>query len=312
MIGLGSGVTAGAALAHAGTRVEAVEISPEVVQAAELFRHASGDVLRHPRLRIVVGDGRNHLRLTSEALRRDHLGAVQSLDGRGLEPLHARLLPDGARRASPRAASSASGRTSTTSPRADLRTVIASFTDAFPHAALFLLNEGDVLLLGAESPVEAPPPGELAARMDVPAVRADLERRGGPGRLRHSAASSRSAERTRGVGGGRAASYGRPPGARAPRSAHPPFRHEPGERPRSGGSGGTGGRPAELAAPRGRAHSRPDRHPRPHAGEVGELWLGLPHLLRGALARSRSTFRRWKGSSAARCSRAGRSRRSAA
>ena len=36
----------------------------------------------------------------------------------------------------------------------DLKTVIASFADAFPGAVLFLLNEGDVLLVGG--PAEGP------------------------------------------------------------------------------------------------------------------------------------------------------------
>jgi spermidine synthase len=174
VIGLGSGVTAASALTHANTRVEAVEISPEVVQAAALFRHANGDVLRQPRLRLVVGDGRNHLRLTSKRYdviisepSNPWMAGVSSLFTRDFFRMaRGRLLPGGL---------FCQWAHVYNLSLADLRTVIASFTDAFPHAALFMLNEGDVLLLGGESPMEAPSPGELAARMAVPAVRADLE-----------------------------------------------------------------------------------------------------------------------------------------
>jgi tetratricopeptide (TPR) repeat protein len=174
VIGLGSGVTAGSALAHAGTSVEVVEISPEVAQAAALFRHANGDALRQPRLRLVVGDGRNHLRLSPKRYdvvisepSNPWMAGVSSLFTRDFYRMaRGRLAPGGL--------FCQWAHVYNLSPP-DLRTVIASFTDAFPHAALFLLNEGDVLLLGGESPVEAPSPGELAARMAAPAVRADLE-----------------------------------------------------------------------------------------------------------------------------------------
>ncbi len=174
VIGLGSGVTAGAALAHAETRVEVVEISPEVVEAAALFRHANGDALGQPRLRLLVADGRNHLRLTSKRYdaiisepSNPWMAGVSSLFTRDFFRMaRARLAPGGL--------FCQWAHVYNLSP-ADLRTVIASFTDAFPHVALFLLNEGDVLLLGGESPIEAPSPSDLAARLAVPAVRADLE-----------------------------------------------------------------------------------------------------------------------------------------
>jgi spermidine synthase len=154
--------------------VEAVEISPEVVQAAQLFRHANGDVLLHPRLRLVVGDGRNHLRLTTK--RYDAI--ISEPSNPWMAGVSSLFTRDFFRMARGRLAEGGLfcqwAHVYNLSP-ADLRTVIASFTDAFPHAALFLLNEGDVLLLGAESPIEAPPPEDLAARMAEPSVRADLE-----------------------------------------------------------------------------------------------------------------------------------------
>src|SRR5205085_6329395 len=61
VIGLGSGVTAGSALATNLVRhADVVEISPEVVAASALFSPENANVLRSPRVRLIVGDGRSH------------------------------------------------------------------------------------------------------------------------------------------------------------------------------------------------------------------------------------------------------------
>ena len=66
VIGLGSGVTADAVLASDEIRhLDVVEISPEVVEASEYFVRENHDVLRKPAVRLLVGDGRSHLRLSA-------------------------------------------------------------------------------------------------------------------------------------------------------------------------------------------------------------------------------------------------------
>lgn len=66
VIGLGGGVTAGAAALDPAARLDVVELSPAVIAGAEWFRHVNGDVLRRPNVRMRVDDGRNVLLLTSE------------------------------------------------------------------------------------------------------------------------------------------------------------------------------------------------------------------------------------------------------
>src|SRR4029079_11035562 len=67
VIGLGSGVTASAALTHDPASVTAVEISKEVVDAARgFFEGANHRVLENPRLRLVVGDARQHVLATPD------------------------------------------------------------------------------------------------------------------------------------------------------------------------------------------------------------------------------------------------------
>jgi spermidine synthase len=64
VIGLGGGATAGALAQHTGVDVDIVELSREVVQAADrFFRPINFDVLRKPGVHVRVDDGRNHLLL---------------------------------------------------------------------------------------------------------------------------------------------------------------------------------------------------------------------------------------------------------
>src|SRR5262249_30355615 len=134
----------------------------------------NGDALRNPRLRVVVGDGRNHLRLSPKRFdaivsepSNPWMAGVSSLFTRDFFRIaRGRLAPGGIFCQWAHVYNLSLD---------DLRTVIASFTDASPRAALFLLNEGDLLLVGAEGPIEAPTAAELEARMGAPAVREDLE-----------------------------------------------------------------------------------------------------------------------------------------
>jgi spermidine synthase len=66
VIGLGSGITAGAAARHAVTRLDIVEIEPAVVEAAQFFAREHRNVLQDPRVHMAIADGRNFLLTTAE------------------------------------------------------------------------------------------------------------------------------------------------------------------------------------------------------------------------------------------------------
>lgn len=72
-IGIGTGATIGAALAHPGVEVDGVEIVPETLTAAALFDDENEGMLGHPRARLFVDDARSHL-LASRA----HYDAIVS------------------------------------------------------------------------------------------------------------------------------------------------------------------------------------------------------------------------------------------
>jgi spermidine synthase len=65
VIGLGAGVTLGAAEQYRGVeRVDCIEISKEVIDAVHHFDFLNYKATADPRVRLIKGDGRNHLLLT--------------------------------------------------------------------------------------------------------------------------------------------------------------------------------------------------------------------------------------------------------
>ncbi len=66
VICFGTGSTAGAALTHGLERLTAVDVSPEVFEAAPHFSEGNQSVMQNRRLRTVVEDGRNFLLTTNE------------------------------------------------------------------------------------------------------------------------------------------------------------------------------------------------------------------------------------------------------
>ncbi|HET6900710.1 MAG TPA: fused MFS/spermidine synthase, partial [Vicinamibacteria bacterium] len=67
-LGIGTGITAGAALLHPVDHIVALEIVPEVVAAARQdFADANGRVLEDPRVMVVIDDGRNYLAASPHA-----------------------------------------------------------------------------------------------------------------------------------------------------------------------------------------------------------------------------------------------------
>ncbi|MBL8915967.1 MAG: spermidine synthase [Archangium sp.] len=66
LVGVGAGITAGSLLAHDIERLDVVEISPAVVDAAELFKLDHRDAFRDPRCHVYIEDARTFLTLSTE------------------------------------------------------------------------------------------------------------------------------------------------------------------------------------------------------------------------------------------------------
>ena len=148
VIGLGSGVTLGSALAPGDVRhADVVEISPEVVEASHLFDRESGSVLAHAAVRLIVGDGRSHLLLTprkydviiSEPSNPWMAGVATLFTREFFEAARARLAPDGLL---------CQWAHTYDISQEDLQSIVRTFASVFPQGTMWLVGEADLLLIG--------------------------------------------------------------------------------------------------------------------------------------------------------------------
>jgi spermidine synthase len=175
VIGMGSGITAGAVSRYPVERLDIVEIEPAVLEASRFFAHIHGGVLQDPRVRAIVADGRNYLLTTPERYdviisepSNPWIGGLASLFSvEFFDIARQRLRPGGIMlqwiqgyglRAE------------------DLQMVVRTFRTAFPAATMWNTIPGDFLLVGQRETV----PLDLERLRDRyqtnPAVWRELER----------------------------------------------------------------------------------------------------------------------------------------
>ena len=173
IIGLGSGVTLGSALTHPVSAVDVIEISPEVVEASRYFEAENRHALDDPRTRLIVGDGRSHLALSSRQYdvivsepSNPWMAGVAALFTREFFTiLRSRLSPGGL--------ICQWAHTYDISPE-DLRSIVATFVSVFPDGTMWLVGNGDLLMVGTAGPL-----GSALERIESswqrPGVAADLQ-----------------------------------------------------------------------------------------------------------------------------------------
>lgn len=152
VIGLGSGVTAGAALAHPVERVDVVEISSAVVAAAEYFSRDNNNVLGDPRAALHRADGRNFLLLgdrkydiiLSEPSNPWISGVANLFTREFFEIARRRLNPGGLHCQWIHAYSMKAE---------DFAAVIKTVSAVFRHVQLWDTNFDDYVILGSDEPI---------------------------------------------------------------------------------------------------------------------------------------------------------------
>lgn len=176
VIGIGSGVTCGAVLEYPEVRrVDAVEISPEVRDAARtIFAKYNRGALDNPRLEVVLDDAKSFLKASGREYdviisepsnpwmagvagvftREFYETCRASLKERGLmvQWVHIYESNDDA-----------------------IRIVLATFASVFPSASLWQTIPGDLVLVGSVAPMNYDL-DSIQRRFDEPAVTADLRR----------------------------------------------------------------------------------------------------------------------------------------
>jgi spermidine synthase len=172
ILGLGSGVTLGSALQHPIERADVLEISPQVVEASRFFDPENHRALDDPRTDLILGDGRTHLVFTREQY--DVIVSEPSNPWMaGIASLFTREFFEAAKeRLTPGGVLCQWAHTYDISTR-DLQSIVATFVSVFPDGTLWLVGDGDVLLIGSNGPLE-PRLAGVATAWQRPGVGADL------------------------------------------------------------------------------------------------------------------------------------------
>lgn len=152
IVGLGSGVTLGAALSHPVEHADVVEISPEVVEASRFFEAENHKALADPRTHLIVGDGRSHLLLSkqqydviiSEPSNPWIAGVAALFTKEFFEGAKARLAPGGI---------ICQWAHTYTISEGDLRSIVATFSAVFPNGTAWMVNDNDLLMVASLDPV---------------------------------------------------------------------------------------------------------------------------------------------------------------
>ena len=172
IIGLGSGVTLGAALRHPIDRAVVSEISPEVVAASERFKAENHDPLHDARTHLIVGDGRAHLMLSNEKYdvivsepSNPWMAGVSTLfTEEFFRAARSHLAPGGILCQWAHTYNITDG---------DLRSIVRTFLSTFPDGTAWLVGESDLLLIGSDAPLAALETG-IENAWQRPGIAADL------------------------------------------------------------------------------------------------------------------------------------------
>jgi hypothetical protein len=152
VIGLGAGVTtAMVAGSPAVDRVEAVEIVPAVIEAASFFEQVNHGVVRHPRVKVHVNDGRNHLLLSEHRYDIITCDPVHPLYGSA--PLYSRDFFELCRQRLHGGGIVCQYLPLHRMPQDAFRRAIATFQGVFPETWL-LFGLGHAMLVGSEAPLD--------------------------------------------------------------------------------------------------------------------------------------------------------------
>lgn len=177
VIGLGSGVTVGAALQHPLEAVDVVEIEPAVVEASHFFARENRRALADPRVRLRIGDGRNFLLGTRASYdviisepSNPWISGMGNLFSREFFQLAAgHLRPDGLMVQWVQGYS--------LFPE-DFKMVVRTFRSVFPYTTVWNTVAPDFLLIGSKRPLTMDMQRLSARYADRPTIREDLARIG--------------------------------------------------------------------------------------------------------------------------------------
>ena len=176
IVGYGMGMTAWTIALHPGVeRIDVVELSEGVVEASRFFESVNHNVLEDPRVRLVVGDGRNHLAMTEDRYDVISCDPIHPTLGSGalytrdfFQLMRDRLKPGGA---------AVQYLPFHKLSRTDFAMLIRTFRSVFPHGTVWN-GSGHGVLLGTLEPTVFDVDRLERMNAESPALRDELERWG--------------------------------------------------------------------------------------------------------------------------------------
>ncbi|MFB3892946.1 MAG: fused MFS/spermidine synthase [Phycisphaerae bacterium] len=176
VIGLGSGITLGAAALYPAQRLDCVEISPPVVEASHFFDDVNHRPLDDKRVHLAISDGRNHVKLTdrrydviiSEPSNPWIAGIADLFTREFFQSCHDKLTERGV--------ACIWVCTYDMKPEA-FRSIVKAFGTVFKSMSIWQSQPGDRLLVGCKSDL-AVDEAALEERMAWPAIAPDLKSAG--------------------------------------------------------------------------------------------------------------------------------------
>ncbi|MSU63177.1 MAG: hypothetical protein EXS31_12415 [Pedosphaera sp.] len=175
VVGLGSGMTAGAVVTHPSIqRLDVVEISPDVIEAARYFGKHHNNVHDNPKVRIVVDDAKSFLRTTtnlydvviSEPSNPWMAGVAGVFTQEYYQNCRDRMRTNGLMLQWVQVYETNDE---------TLRLVLRTFTSVFPFVSVWRPAISDLALVGSMQPIE-PDMAAMQRRFIEPSVQADLRR----------------------------------------------------------------------------------------------------------------------------------------
>lgn len=150
VIGLGTGMTAGAVGAFPVERIEVLEIEPAVSAVASFFADRNRKILEDPRVRLIATDGRNYILaarglydvIASEPSNPWIAGIANLYTREFYEVVKSKLKDDGV---------FAQWFHNYSMSPDDFRMVFRTFGEAFPHVSVWAMKESDFLLIGSKT-----------------------------------------------------------------------------------------------------------------------------------------------------------------
>jgi len=156
VIGLASGITAGSVtVIDEVERIDIVELEPAIEPAARFFDEQNHAVLDDPRTNLIFNDARNHLLLSDEASYDIVISEPSNPWISGVSNLFTHeFLQMGRTRLKPGGVWSQWVQMYGMAPD-DLRALVRTFADVYPHVSLYMTVEhGDLVLIGSDAPLE--------------------------------------------------------------------------------------------------------------------------------------------------------------